>query len=486
MNAVLVIRSLGAILGYLGILVLIPVFFAVLTKEYTSILPFVCASVLAILIGALFSIKKITTDEIDDIKKLDAIAIVFFAWVLFGVLCAIPYLFYGFSPINALFESVSGITSCGSTILTDFSLYPKTFFFFRSLTQWLGGMGIIVMFVAILPKFAIAGRQIFFTEVPGPVDENFTPRVRNSAKWLWTIYFGLTILQIIMLMLIGGLDFYNAVCNALSTVGSGGFSPHPLSTMGYANLKVTWIIILFMFLSGTNFVLLYRVCIQGKVRSILKSEEFRVYFFINLILGLLVAASLYFTSGQAPAKALTDGIYQVLSTTTSTGSCSTDFAAWNMDAKILLFVATFLGGCAASTSGGIKVARWILLFKYLRREIARIIHPKGVYLIKLEQRVVKDDAMSQVMAFIIFYIAIFAISALFVGLIEKNAVIALSGSTATLGSIGPGLASAIGPLGNFDSLHNATKGIFIFNMLVGRLELIPFLAFLHPDMWRKY
>ena len=480
----IVSNIIGSNLRYIGVVLLLPILFALAYKELDHVLPFVCASFISILLGFLFTLAHVSEKDIDSVKKPEALSGVFFSWVFFSLVCAIPYLFYDFNITNAIFESVSGITTTGATVINDYTIYPKTLFFYRAMTQWFGGMGIVVLFIAVLPKFSVAGRQMFSAESPGPVEEKVTPRIRHTASWLWGIYLGLTIVQLILLKLCG-MDFYNSLCTTLSTVSTGGLSPNAQSLMGYNNQAAVIITGIFMFLSGANFILLYKVFIQRKWDSFLKSEEFLTYLGITVFFSLSIAFFLWSTREGGFLKSLIDSSFQVISLITSTGFASVDFIKWGADAKIMLFAAMFASACAASTAGGLKIARWIYLFKYIKREVAKIIHPNAVYPIRLEGKPVSDDTGSQIMAFCIFYFFIFALSAFVTALLEKSPATALSGAITTLGNIGPGLSAKIGPMASFDCLTLSTKWIFIFNMLIGRLELIPFLALLHKDLWTK-
>ena len=352
------------------------------------------------------------------------------------------------------------------------------------MTQWLGGMGIVVLFIAVLPKFSVAGRQMFSAESPGPVEEKITPRIRHTASWLWAMYISLTVAQIILLKFFG-MDFYNAICNSMSTVSTGGSSPNPQSIMGYNNSKITLVVLIFMFLSGANFILQYKVFIQRKWRELLKSEEFFTYLCLVIFFSLAITFFVQISHHGSFLNNLLNSTFNAVSIMTSTGFASCDFIKWSADAKTMLFAAMFASACAASTAGGLKIIRWIFLFKYIKREVAKIIHPSAVYPIKLEGRAISTDIAQQMMAFCVFYFFIFALSAFVVGLIEKNPAVAVSGSITTLGNIGPGLSAKIGPMASFDCLTMSTKWIFIFNMLIGRLELIPFLALLHKDLWTK-
>ncbi len=476
-----VINTVGIMLRYIALLMLLPVIFAFCYREYTSILPFLTGSLMSLIFGGLFSLNKASEKDIDTVNKPEALGIALFAWMFFALVASIPYLFYNLGVVNSLFEAVSGVSTTGATILKDFSIYPKTFFFYRSMTQWFGGMGIIVLFIAVLPKFSVAGRQMFFAENPNPAEEKVTPRVRHTASWLWGIYLGLTVLQVIILKF-AGLDFYNSICTAFSTVGAGGFSPNGDGIIGYNSVIVTSVVMIFAFLAGTNFILMYKFFVQRKFSAPLKSEEFITYVCITLILGLLIAFSLCKNMGYQPQEGLLAGFFQTISIMTSTGFASSDFGRWDFSSKLLLLLSMFIGASAISACGGLKITRWIFVIKYIRRELNKIIHPKGVYPIRLEGGVVNPETAQQMMAFVIFYFALFGVSAFIVGFIEQNVSVAIVGSIASLGNVGPGFG-AIGPLNHFADLNTATKFIFMFNMLVGRLELIPFLAILHKDFW---
>ncbi len=477
-----VINTVGIILRYIALMMILPVIFALCYQEYSSILPYLAGAFVSLLTGFLFSLNKASEKDIDTMNKAEALACAFFAWIFFALVASVPYLFYKLGVINSLFEAVSGVSTTGATILEDFSLYPKTFFFYRSMTQWFGGMGIIVLFVAVLPKFAVAGRQMFFAESPNPVEEKVTPRIRHTASWLWGIYLGLTILQTVILK-VSGLDFYNSICTSLSTVGAGGFSPNPDSIIGYHNNFITVNVMIFAFLAGTNFILMYKFFVQRKFKAPFKSEEFITYLIITLLLGCLIAISLCKNLNFTPLNALITGLFQTISIITSTGFASSDFGQWDFSSKLLLLLPMFIGASAISACGGLKITRWIFVFKYIRRELNKIVHPKGVYPIRLEGSAINTETAQQIMAFVIFYFVIFALSAFLTGFIEQNSSIAIVGSIASLGNVGPGFG-AIGPLNHFNHLTDATKLIFMFDMLVGRLELIPFLAMLHKDMWQ--
>ncbi|MDD2464662.1 MAG: TrkH family potassium uptake protein [Desulfobulbus sp.] len=481
MKMVAILNVIGIILVALGTIMLIPISVALLAKEYASILPFVVACGTSVTLGLLFQWYGGFSRDFDNLKRTEGMLIVTLAWLVTGCIGAIPYLFYQLGPLDAYFESISGFTTTGATILKDFAPYPKTFFFWRSLSQWLGGMGIIVLFVAILPQFAVAGRQMFFAEAPGPTEEKVTPRITHTAKALWMIYMLLTVVEILLLHL-QGMPLFDAVCNSFSTMAAGGFSPHPQSIQGYQNSGVTWIITLFMFLAGGNFALQYRVLFQAKLRSLLYNEEFRFYLSIVVVMSLALCAALVFVEQDSWQNGLRDGFFQIASIITTTGFASVDFGLWAIPAQTILFTMMLVGGCAGSAGGGVKVVRVLFGLKYLKREIAQVVHPKAVLPIKIDRVTVPEDIQRQILGFVLFYVALMTLSSLVVTVIESDAVVGIIGTAATIGNIGPGYGT-IGPMGTFGGLSPWTKAIFILDMVVGRLELIPFLAMLHPDFW---
>lgn len=474
-------NALGLILLGFGIIILSPIPIALLERDYASILPFLAASGCSLTLGLICQWRGGWGHNFDTIRRSEGLLIVTFTWLVTGGIGAIPYLFFGLNPVDAYFESISGITTTGATILTDFSLYPRVFFFWRSLSQWLGGMGIIVLFVAILPQFAVAGRSLFFAEAPGPTEEKITPRITHTAKALWLIYVLLTVVEAALLHL-AGMPLFDAICNTMSTMAAGGFSPHPQSIMGYQNSAITWIVTVFMFLAGSNFALQYRFMVQLKAKALIKSEEFILYTGIVLVMSCGLAAILYYGHDNTLADSLRDSMFQVVSIITTTGFCSADFALWLIPAQAVLLAVMFVGGCAGSAGGGIKVVRILFAGKYLNREISQVLHPQAVLPVKIDRATVPDEIQRQMIGFLFFYIVITIVSGLLVMMIEGDASVAFVGTAATIGNIGPGFGE-IGPLGSFGLLSMPTKIIFIIDMVVGRLELIPFIVMLHPDFW---
>lgn len=476
--------SFGLTLTFFGLLVCVPIIVSLIYKEYQSMMPFLLTSIMAISVGYIF--QKLSTlkgeiKSLNDIKKSEGLFIVTISWLLASIVAAIPYTFYNLTFCDSLFESVSGITTTGATILTHFN-YPHAIMFWRSFTQWLGGMGIIVLFIAILPQFAVAGRQMFFAEAPGPTEDKFTPRIRSTASSLWVVYVGLTILEIVCLS-IAGMPLFDSVCNSLSTIAAGGFSPNPDSIIGYHSNYITWIIMVFIFLSGSSFNLQHRAYSKLNPLLMWKNEEFRAYFGIFAAISFIVAASLVLNDHFNIFEAVTHGCYQVISIMTSTGSASSNYSQWSFTTQILLFIAMFTGGCASSAAGGIKIVRWILLFKIMRVELKKILHPNAILNIKINGNIIQKDVLTQTITFFMFYFGIMFISILIMSIIEHNIVTGISGIVSAIGNVGPGFGHIIGPMGNYESLHDSSKLIMIFNMLIGRLELIPFLVFLEKDFY---
>jgi len=471
------------ILRYFSLMVLTPVFFSLYYREYSSILPFFVAALISIGISMLlrFSVKTSGIDNLNDIKKSEGLFIVVCSWLLGGLIASLPYLFYGMSPVDALFEAASGITTTGASICSGID-YPRAIYFWRALTQWLGGMGIIVLFIAILPQFAVAGRQMFFAETPGPTEEKFTPRIRSTAASLWKVYTAMTLLETILLKF-AGMPLFDSLCNSLSTLSAGGFSTHESSTMGYNSYPITWIILIFMVIAGTNFNLQYKAFTKFDISALFKSEEFRAYISIFLGISALVGLSLFINDKYDLFYSITHSMYQVISLMTSTGSASVDFTDWGFTTNVLLFLAALTGGCASSASGGIKIARWVLIGKIMLCEVKKILHPNAVFNVKIDNKIINREILSQTVMFVSFYVALIALSVVIVAILEQNIVIAFSGSVSSIGNIGPGFGHAIGPMCSYESLHPLSKLVLIFDMYIGRLELIPFLVMLEKDFW---
>ena len=475
--------TFSLVMKYFSMMLLVPIVVALIFQEYSATYPFIIASAAAILLSSI--IKRViqgakNIKSVNDIKKSEGLTVVTFSWIFAGLFASIPYLFFGITPVNAFFEGFSGITATGATAFTTFD-YPRALLFWRSFTQWLGGMGIIVLFIAILPQLAVAGRQLFFAEAPGPTEEKFTPRIKSTASALWKIYAGLTLICFILLTNFG-MNPFEALCTSFSSLSGGGFSPNPDSLIGQS-YNILWVITFFMFFAGTSFNLQYNAWAKLNPFLLFKNEEFKTYFGVVIIIALLLAGSLFANMHYTFSDSLTHAFFNVSSLVSSTGFCSADFAKWDYISKMLLFSIMLFGSCASSAGGGLKVTRWLLIFKIMKSEMMKILHPKAVYNIKIGNYSVPKDILYQTLMFVSFYFAIVSLSAFLIGLIEKDTIVAVVGSVAAVGNIGPGLGHIIGPMGSFAELSTLTKSIFIIDMIAGRLELIPFLVLFQKDLW---
>jgi trk system potassium uptake protein TrkH len=478
MRTSVVVYTTGAFLRSFSLTFAAPLLVSLIYREHRDAAWFAAAGAMSAVAGHLM--MRARRARIDDLKRVEGLAIVAGSWLLLAHAAAIPYVAAGLNPIDALFESMSGLTTTGATVMRDFTQFGRGIFFWRSLTQWLGGMGVIALFVAILPRLGIGGRQLFFAESPGPTDEKLTPQIRKTAAALWTVYAGLTLAQVVALRL-ADMPLYDSLCHAFTTLAAGGFSPHSLSIAGYRNPAAEWIIIFFMFAAGANFALHYRT-LRGEFGSFARDEEFRAYLAIVLVSTALLVVFL-----TPEAAGLTDRLrmafFQVVSILTTTGYASTDFELWNPQAKMVLLVLMFIGGCAGSASGGPKVVRQVLIARYTLLELRRTLHPRGVLPVKLGGRVVPDDIMRGVLVFFLFYLLVFAATTVVVIALGSDLITGITASIACLGNIGPGFA-AVGPMAHFGDLHPLSKITLTGAMWIGRLEVLTVLALLRPEVWR--
>ena len=415
-----------------------------------------------------------------DPTRREALIGVLLLWLFIPLFGGLPFVISGgFTPLNALFESMSGFTTTGATVLRDFSSFSKSLFMWRALTQWFGGVGIIVLFIAVFPTLSIAGRQLFFAEAPGPTEDKLTPRLRHTSNAVLLVYVGLTVLCALAYAL-AGMSLYDAVAHAFTTLAAGGFSPNGLSFQGFASPALDWVAVVFMLFAGANFALQYRA-LTGRPGALFRDAEFRAYALISLVATMLLVIAL--SGVYAPLEAARHGAFQVLSILTTTGYASADFALWPERAQVVLLVLMFVGGSAGSAAGGVKVVRWLIIGKNTAREVRRALHPRAVLPVRVGSRVVSEEVLRAVAAFITLYVVLFAFSTAVLVSLGADFVTAFTASIACIGNIGPGLAS-VGPMLNFADLHPVSRALLTFDMYAGRLEVVTVFIIFNADFWR--
>jgi trk system potassium uptake protein TrkH len=478
----LVIHLIGVVVRVFGLMFVAPLVLALLDGDYRDAWGFALSLGLTVAIGQLMRGAGGAAAEaaVEHMRRVEGLAVVSVSWLLIAVLGGIPYIWNGLGIIDSTFESMSGLTTTSATIFRDFSLYGRSVFFWRSLTNWLGGMGVIALFVAVLPRLAIGGRELFFAEAPGPDDEKVAPQIRRTAVLLWRLYSGLTLLMVGALLMTG-MPLFDSICNTFATIAAAGFSPHPLSIAGYRNAAAEWVIIVFMFVAGANFALQYRALMRRDWRVFGEDEELRAYAGVVVVATILVTLAIRTTVGSDEMFRV--ALFQVLSIMTTTGLASTDFNLWNDQAKAVLLGLMFIGGCAGSAGGGPKVVRHVLLAKFTLQELRRTLHPRAILPVKLGGRVVPAPIMQGVIVFFLFYMLTFGICTATVVLLGADLITGISATAAALGNVGPGFGQ-VGPMSSFADLHPASRIVLTLAMWIGRLEVITVLVILRPEAWR--
>ena len=420
-----------------------------------------------------------------DLRVREGFAVVAFGWLIVGLLGAVPGTLSGQMPsyTDAVFESISGFTTTGATILTDIEGRTHGTLFWRALTHWLGGMGIVLLALAILPLLGVGGMQLFRAEVPGPVAERLTPRIRQTAKLLWGVYVLLTAAEAVALV-IAGMSVFDAVCHAFATMATGGFSNHNASVGGYGSPAIEWIIIVFMFLAGVNFSLHY-LALAGRLQAYARDEEFRFYTTIlvvcTILVVLVVAPLNLFPTEHDTIRHAT---FQVVSIATTTGFGTADYLLWPPLAHGVLLMLMAVGGCAGSTGGGIKVMRVLILLKHAKIELKKMIHPRAVYTLWYNNRSLSAALQTNVLGFFLLFIVVYVCGVLALTFGGRDLVTSIGATAATLGNIGPGLGD-VGPACNYAFLHAWEKWLLVLFMLIGRLEIYTVLVLFLPDAWRR-
>ncbi|HRV72190.1 MAG TPA: potassium transporter TrkG [Thermovirgaceae bacterium] len=420
-----------------------------------------------------------------DLGVREAFAVVSLSWVLASAIGGVPYLLHGSVPTftDAFFEAMSGFTTTGASVLADIQSNPRGILFWRSLTHWLGGMGIIVLSLAILPFLGVGGMQLYKAEVPGPIPEKITPRVQQTAILLWGVYVLLSALQTAALML-GGMNLFESLTHTFGTMATGGFSPLNGSIGQYGNAYFEWVITLFMFLAGVNFVL-HLLVLRGNPAALCRDEEFRFYGKIALAAILATTVSLFLAGTyENISDAFRYGTFQVISILTTTGYVTADYEKWPFFIQYLLLFLMFVGGCAGSTGGGIKNMRIMVMSRHVGAELQRLLHPRATVPVRVGGRVVEREIISSVTAFFVMYIGLFALAAMAMSALGLDVLTAIASVAATIGNIGPGLGT-VGPTENYAHIPAAGKWVLSFCMLLGRLEIYTVMMIFVPGTWRR-
>jgi trk system potassium uptake protein TrkH len=440
---------------------------------------FLLSIAIAIAAGLLLRTKAYLKKELN---LREGFLIVTLGWILSGIIGALPFVFCGAvnSFIDGYFEAISGFTTTGATIIENIEALPHGILFWRSFTHWLGGMGIIVLFLAILPGVGAGGFQMFRAEVPGPSVTKLSSRIAFTAKTLWHIYLGLTVIQTILLMF-AGFNLFDSLTHTFGTVATGGFSTRGLSVGAFNNPAAETIILIFMMLSGINFSLYY-FFLRKQWEKVYYDEELRFYIGLIIITTLFIAWNI---KDFIPSKIelLRTSAFQVISIVTTTGYATANFDSWPAFSKILLLILMFFGGCAGSTGGGMKQIRMLILSKYCGRELVHTLHPKAVIPIKMGGKSVPDEVIRNILGFSLIYIALFVLGTLFMALLGQDMISAVSSVASSLGNIGPGLGS-LGPESTFNSIPQIGKLVLSFLMLMGRLELFTVMLCFSPSFWK--
>ncbi len=437
-----------------------------------------------IAIGAAGIVGILTRGDIN-LSRRDGFGIVTFGWLSATLFGSLPYIISGVipHPVSALFETMSGFTTTGASVLSDLESIPRGIHFWRALTHWFGGMGVLVLCVAILPFLGVGGMQIYRAEMPGPSKDRLTPRIATTAKLLWGVYVLLTLVETLLLKWVGGMDWFDALCHTFGTMATGGFSTRSASIGAYDSAVVDAIITVFMFLAGVNFSLHY-YALTGKPKRYFQDPEFRFYFFF--LLGSIVFISLNVWTHHLASfgRSFRDAAFTATSVITTTGFCTADFDTWPNASRLLLVMMMFIGGCAGSTGGGMKVVRIFIMFKKMVREMKLFMRPSAVIQMKLGGKPVEQEIISHISAFFAIFLTIFAFGSFIMTFFTPNLETAATCVIATLGNIGPGL-NAVGPTQNFAAISPLGQGILTIFMLLGRLELYTVLILFLPSFWKK-
>lgn len=474
-NVVYVLSRLWLILG---ICLTLPLAFSLVYRDGLHLLYLLHMAGL----GSLYIATTRITGKPAELSVREAFLTVSLSWVSLAFFGCLPFLFSGFIPsiTDAFFETMSGFTTTGASILTDIEALPRSLLIWRSMTHWLGGMGVIALAVAVLPALGVGGAQLFRAEVPGPTKDRISPRIGQTARILWLLYLVFTAAQTILLML-GGLDLFHSLCITFGTLATGGFAPLNASVAGYPSPYVHYVVIFFMFVAGANFSLHYWA-VRGEPRQYWHNREFRLFAMVVLVAFIAIAVARYAGGESLSEELVRSSLFQTVSIVTTTGFVTSDYELWPFVTQVILLFLMFVGGCGGSTGGGIKVVRIHIVFSFLKSELTKVFHPRGVFPVKMGDKVVASNIVSNVLAFVALYLLLFVTGVLAMGALGSNIDTAIGAVAATLGNIGPGIGT-VGPIDNYAHIPVAGKWILSFLMMAGRLEIFTVLVLFSKRFW---
>tara|TARA_B100001989_G_scaffold246385_1_gene217225 strand:- start:888 stop:2318 length:1431 start_codon:yes stop_codon:yes gene_type:complete len=476
LNQEKILNFFGLLLIMFGVSFAIPLLVAVFYEES---LVAVFGSGMSLLIALGFLCWFLTKDNEQELSLSDGFVITVLFWIVLSVSGSIPFILFGFSVVDSFFESMSGITTTGATVFAGLDELPKSLLIYRQLLQWLGGMGLIVLAIAVMPLLGIGGGQLFKTQTPGPMSEQrLTPRITSTARALWSIYLVLTVLCVLAYRF-AGMDYFDAVSHAFSTVSIGGFSTHDLSIGYYDSLSIEVVCIVFMLLSAMSFAVHYSAIYRKQVLKYFYDPELRFFISALIVILSLVCLSLISNNIEDPIR---NGIFQTVSILTTTGFLTEEYSSWPTYISFMLLVGAFIGACSGSVGGGIKSWRILIMLKHAYKQIFKIIHPDSINTIKLGKKVVDSNVSEAVWGFFSIYIISFMVLFLLVLATGLDFISAFSAVGACLNNLGPGLGEIAS---NYASVPSATKLILCFAMILGRLEIFTFLVVLMPAFWRR-
>jgi trk/ktr system potassium uptake protein len=480
-NYKIIFNVLAKLIFIEGIFILLSAIFPIFYGE-NDLLPLIYSALICFSSGGLLWI--ITKNPRKDIGKREGYIMVSTVWVVFSIFGSLPFLISGSITnfTDAFFETISGFTTTGASILNDIEALPHGILFWRSLTQWMGGMGIIVLSIAVMPMLGIGGMQLFAAEVPGLSPDKLHPKIKDTARRLWGIYVAFTLTETILLMF-GGMNFFDAINHSLTTMATGGYSTKQASVAFWDSQYIRYVITLFMFLAGVNFSLSY-FALKFKFSKIFRNEEFKSYIGLVVLFTIVITSVLVLVQKQNFSEALCDASFQVVSIMTTTGYVTADYLQWFPVLGVIILFLMFLGGSSGSTGGSIKIVRIVLLLKNSYFELKRLIHPNAIIPVRLNNKTVAPQIITNVLAFIVFYIMMFVFGVIIMSSMGLDLDTSMGAVAATLGNVGPGIGD-VGPVDNFYHIPTLGKWFLSFLMLAGRLELFTVLVLFSPAFWRN-